>query len=96
MKIIDSLVRKLAKSFLLKWVDGYKTKIMRVVQTVNSILVSAYLACPTIPDFMGKTACGYVDELNTKWLALALLLGQLGLEFGIADAKAKQRERGEI
>lgn len=91
MKIIDNLVRRLARGWLLKYIDGYKTKIFRVVQVVNSILVGAYLLCPILPEIHGALACSYVDTVNAKWLALSVLLGQIGLEFGIVDAKIKAK-----
>lgn len=91
MKLVDNIVRRIARSFLLKYVDGYKTQIFRVVQAVNSVLVGAYLLCPHIPEINGVLACSYVDQLNAQWLALSVFLGQLGLEFGIVDARIKAR-----
>lgn len=96
MNILDRLVRRAAKSFLLKFLDGKKTYIFRAVQAVNSILVFLYLACPSIPDINGVTGCGMVDIINGHWLAISTLLGQVGLEFGIMDAKVKAKmARGE-
>lgn len=87
----DKLIRRLARSFALKYLDGYKTDIMRAVALVNDFLIISYLACPYLPEISGVLACAKVDELNAKWLALGVLLSRLGLEFGIQDAKAKQR-----
>lgn len=92
MKLVDNIVRRIARSFLLKYVDGYKTQIFRVVQAVNLVLVGAYLLCPHIPEINGLAACSYVDQLNAQWLALSVLLGQVGLEFGIVDAKIKAKQ----
>ncbi len=87
----DYLVRKLATSFLLKWVDGHKTTIFRVVQAVNSSLVALFVLCPHLPAVNGELACAVADQLNAQWMALSVVVGQLGLEFGIQDAKAKAR-----
>lgn len=92
MNILDKLVRRIAKSYLLKYIDGYKTTIFSVVQAVNSILVALYMACPALPAFKGMEACAVVDVLNGQWLALSVILGQLGLQFGIIDAKAKVKQ----
>lgn len=90
-KLKDYIIRKIAMSFLFRWADGHKTEIFRVVQTVNSILITLYLVCPHVPAVSGMDGCAVVDILNAKWLALSVALGQLGLEFGIQDAKAKSR-----
>lgn len=92
MKILDGIVRRIARSFLLKRIDGYKTYIFRGVQAINSILVGLYLICPHLPMIHGAPACEIADMLNGQWLALSVLLGQLGLEFGIVDAKIKAKQ----
>lgn len=37
----DKLIRKISTSFLLNWLDGYKTVVARVWQGVNAILTGA-------------------------------------------------------
>lgn len=91
MNILDRLVRKVAKSIFFKWLDGKKTYVFRVVQAINSVLVFLYLVCPQIPDIGMVNACGLVDTLNGHWLALSTILGQVGMEFGIMDAKIKAK-----
>lgn len=92
--IKDKAIRAIAKSFLLKWVDGYKTQIFRVVQIINAALLFALLNCSLIPGTIligGLQACAVANLLNAKWIALSTILGQFGLEFGIADQKAKAK-----
>lgn len=93
--LLEKAVRRVARSWLLKYVDGYKTQIMRVVQAIQAILVAAYLACPHIPAMNGMAACEIVDVVNAQWLAFTVLLGQLGLEFSIVDAKIKAKREAE-
>lgn len=87
----DFLIRKLATSFILKWADGHKTDIMRVVQAINVALVAAFQFCDYIPAIGGLNACVLVGTLNAKWVLLGVVLGHIGLEFGIQDGKAKER-----
>lgn len=91
LSIKDWVIRKIATSFLLKWADGHKTEIMRVVQAVNLLLLAAAQFCPMIPDISGQNICSLVGLIQAKWITLGVLLGHLGLEFGIQDANAKAR-----
>lgn len=91
----DKIIRKLAASFLLKKLDGRKTEIMRIVQAVNMLLVALVLACPSLPAINGMEACGLVGMINAKWIMLGTVLGHLGLELGIQDANAKDREKNK-
>ena len=91
MNIIETLVRRGARSFLLKKLDGKKTYIFRAVQFINALLVALFMICPHLPQIHGAPACNMVELINGQWLALSVLLGQLGLEFGIVDAKIKAK-----
>lgn len=102
-KLKDKLIRSVAKNFLLKWADGKKTEIMRVVQALNMVLLGLVWCCEYGPEFVaslpmgigelipGLKFCPAVDMLNDKWVELSVLLAHFGLEFGIQDAKAKKR-----
>ena len=87
----DYIIRKIATSFLLKWTDGKKTEIMRAVQAFNMLLLACAQFCSLIPDIKGINMCALVGQVQGQWLALGVLLGHLGLEFGIQDANAKDR-----
>lgn len=96
--IKDAIIRKIATSFLLKYVDGYKTEIMRIVHAVNIALLALVTVCqtiPTLPTISGVAACGVVVMLNAKWIMLGTVLSHFGLEFGIQDANAKKRQGKE-
>jgi len=88
----DKLVRKLSASFLLRFADGYKTQIARVVQGINLVATGAYLLAPIIDQYAGTKLAPLTEGLNaqlallTSWLA-----GQGFYELGKADAVAKVR-----
>lgn len=85
----DKLVRKLASSFLLARLDGYKTDIARVVQAINMVIAALYLVVPIVDSYGGFSLSSPLDFLNAKWLIALQFLTHLGLEFGIQDGKAK-------
>lgn len=99
----DKVIRWVAKSFLLKWADGKKTEIMRIVQGVNMLMLALLWICQYGADFIAALPggvgellpavafCPTVDFLNAKWVELGAVLAHAGLEFGIQDANAKER-----
>jgi hypothetical protein len=89
--IRDKLVRKVATSFLLRFCDGHKTEIARIVQAVNMLIAALYLALPVLDAKFGSALSQNLDFINDKWLLALNALTHLGLEFGLADAKAKEK-----
>jgi hypothetical protein len=87
----DSFIRRIATSFIFRFLDNKKTEVARVVQAVNMILTGCYLLCGFFPASVGFDACAVVDVVNLKWVLLGSFVGHLGLEFGIQDANAKER-----
>lgn len=87
----DKLIRKLATSFLLKWADGRKSEIARIVQAVNMLIAALYLALPVLDSQFGSALSHNLDFINEKWLLALAFLGHLGIELGITDAKIKEK-----
>lgn len=76
----DWTVQKIASTFLLKYIDGYKTDITRLIQAITTIII---VLSTWFPDFAPLIV------LNDQWYALLLLLSNLGLEFSIQHKKIK-------
>lgn len=89
--IYDSIVRKVSSSFLLKYLDGYKTPIMRTWQAINLIMEALYMVCVFIPDYQGINACGLLDLISLKLILLSNMAQKIGLELAVQDRGAKQR-----
>lgn len=87
----DRLIRKLATSFLLSKVDGYKTDIARAVQGANMVIAGLYVAAPSIDAHLGTHLMAQLDFVNAKYLLGLQLLGHLGIEVGLQDKAAKDR-----
>lgn len=97
MKLVnlkDALIRKLATSFLLRWADGKKTEIMRVVQAINMLLLALISFCEPLKQLSGYEICEIANQLNASYVQFGVFLGHVGLELGIQDAKAKDRKIG--
>ena len=90
-EIKDFLVRKVAKSFLLRFLDGHKTNIMRVVQGISMVLTGAILAGTGVDAETGSAIVPALDQVNHNWVLLLNFLTQFGLEFALSDKDAKTR-----
>lgn len=89
--IKDFIVRRIARSVLLKFADGYKTQIMRVVQGISMVITGLILAATGVDEGTGSSLVPYVDSLNEKWILALNFLASLGLEFALSDRDAKAR-----
>lgn len=91
--IYEELIRLIAagKFSPLRFLDGHKTTIFRIVQLINAVLVYLFMYCPYIPEWHGYIACDVTEIINGHWIALSTILGQIGLEIGIQDAKIKAK-----
>ena len=89
--IKDFLVRKVARSFILKFVDGHKTNLMRVVQGISMLITGLTLAVTGVDGSAGTELVPYVDKLNANWILALNFLAQFGLEFALSDKDAKAR-----
>lgn len=89
--IKDFIVRRIAKSFLLKFIDGYKTPIMRVVQGISMVITGLILAATGVDEGTGSAIVPFLDGLNEKWVLVLNFLASLGLEFALSDRDAKAR-----
>ena len=87
----DKFIRKIATSLLLKYLDGYKTDIARLVQAVNMIIAALYLSMPILDQHFGTGFAQNLDFVNEKWLLALQFITHLGLEVGIQDKKAKNK-----
>ena len=88
----DKLIRKISTSFLLGWLDGYKTIVARVWQGLNAIVTGVLILAAVYDELsggqLGKTLLAY----HTHWLLLgSWLASNLKLELGLGDQKAKNR-----
>lgn len=81
--IKDWTVRKVATSLFLRYFDGYKEDIVKVV---NALSVIIFTVTAWFPDAALALAIG------DKWYALILLLNTLGLAFSTADRKIKEEQ----
>ena len=80
--IKDWSIRKVATFFILKYIDGYKTNIMRILQGVTLIIFALAQLFPEV---------SVIVDISTQWFAILALINQFGLEFSIADADIKRK-----
>lgn len=78
----DYLIRKVARVYVIRLLDGKKTIIMRLLQGLTMTVAAL------VELFPGSAIAA---EINTQWLLLVALLNHVGLEFAIQDANAKER-----
>jgi hypothetical protein len=76
----NSIIRRVARSYLLKHIDGYKKEIGRILLGCQMIVLAL---AQIFPDgAIAQELAGYVNEVF-------LIVAWLGLEFGIQDEEAK-------
>lgn len=75
-------VRKVATFMFLKYLDGYKTDIMRILQGLTLIIFALSNLFPEV------AAIVYVEQ---NWQIILVLLNQFGLEVSIQHAEIKRK-----
>ncbi len=92
MDLKYSIVRRIATSIFLKWADGYKTPIFKVLKGISMAITGLILAGSGI-DESGVVQVGpYLEVINLKWALLLNFLAEIGLDFAKTDREAKGKE----
>lgn len=87
----DGIVRRIARSVILRLVDGHKTTIFRIVQGISMVITGAILAAGGVDEAAGTELGTVLDSVNANWVLLLNFLAQFGLEFALADKAAKEK-----
>lgn len=87
----DSIVRRIARSLALRFLDGKKTQIGRALNGVAMVIAGLFMSFGAIDEELGTGLAEWLQGVNVYWVMFLQFLAQLGLEFGLSDKDAKDR-----
>jgi len=87
----DNIVRRIARSLLLRFLDGKKTIISRILNGIAMVFAGLFMAVGAIDEETGTGLANWLQGVNVYWVMFLQFLAQLGLEFGLSDRDAKDR-----